>query len=62
MSIITTTEECDHDYHFGICQDCGGVTEDFDGAPMTQAEVTSGYVNPSQERMAAWQNKMAARR
>lgn len=33
-----------------------------DGAPQTQAEVTSGYVNPSQERMAAWEAKQAARR
>jgi len=33
-----------------------------DGAPLTQAEVTSGYVNPSQERMAAWEAKQAARR
>lgn len=29
-----------------------------DGAPITQFEVTSGYVNPSQERMAAWEQKL----
>jgi hypothetical protein len=28
-----------------------------DGAPMTREEVTAGYVNPSQERMAAWTAK-----
>jgi hypothetical protein len=28
-----------------------------DGAPQTREEVTAGYVNPSQERMAAWQQK-----
>lgn len=33
-----------------------------DGAPITQSEVTSGYVNPSQERMAAWEQKQALRR
>lgn len=33
-----------------------------DGAPLTREEVTSGYVNPSQERMAAWEAKQAARR
>lgn len=33
-----------------------------DGAPLTREEVTSGYVNPSQERMAAWEQKQAARR
>jgi hypothetical protein len=33
-----------------------------DGAPQTQAEVTSGYVNPSQERLDAWAEKQALRR
>jgi hypothetical protein len=28
-----------------------------DGAPQTREEVTSGYVNPSQERIAAWAQK-----
>lgn len=28
-----------------------------DGAPLTREEVTSGYVNPSRERMDAWLNK-----
>lgn len=29
-----------------------------DGAPHTQAEVTAGYVNPSQARTAAWNEKL----
>jgi hypothetical protein len=29
-----------------------------DGAPMTREEVTSGYVNPSYERMSAWEQKL----
>lgn len=64
MTNTTSTEKeyCEHDYCFGICQDCGAVTEDYDGAPMTQEEVTAGYVNPSQERMDAWLNKLALRR
>jgi hypothetical protein len=28
-----------------------------DGAPQTQAEVTSGHVNPSTARLEAWANK-----
>jgi len=28
-----------------------------DGAPQTREEVTAGYINPSQARMAAWQQK-----
>lgn len=51
-------DECDHDYSFGICNDCGDTTEDYDGAPLTREEVTAGYVNPSHERLAAWQQKL----
>lgn len=44
------------------CEDCAAdvcaCTCEVDGAPQTQAEVTSGHVNPSQARIEAWQNKM----
>ena len=48
------------------CDDCGGdvcqCTCDIDGAPHTQAEVTSGYVNPSQAKRDAWTQRLEARR
>ena len=38
---------------------CGRLyTCEVDGAPQTRAEVTAGYVNPSQARLDAWQNKL----
>lgn len=44
------------------CEDCGGDVCNCqcrtDGAPQTQAEVTSGYVNPSQARIDAWTQKL----
>lgn len=42
-------EDCHHDVCFCTCEK--------DGAPQTQAEVTGGYVNPTQARMAAWDEK-----
>lgn len=49
-----------------LCEDCGGdvclCTCDIDGAPQTQAEVTSGYVNPTQARLDAWREKQEAMR
>lgn len=43
---------CDRNHH--ICEDC---TCEHDGTPQTQEQVTAGHVNPSRERMAAWQEK-----
>jgi hypothetical protein len=44
------------------CEDCGSdvcqCTCELDGAPQTQAEVTAGYVNPSQARQDAWALKL----
>lgn len=44
------------------CEECGGdvcqCTCDIDGAPQTQAQVTSGHVNPSQARLQAWAQKV----
>ena len=57
MSTETISLECEHEFRFGICIDCDETNEDFDGAPMTREEVTSGYVNPSYERMSAWEQK-----
>lgn len=39
-------EKCRHDVCYCIC--------DVDGAPHTQAEVTAGYVHPSQAHLEAW--------
>jgi len=47
------TAVCGAGHH--ICTDC---TCDVDGAPQTQAEVTAGYVNPSQARQDAWAEKL----
>ncbi|MEO5317635.1 hypothetical protein PV761_03440 [Arthrobacter sp. CC3] len=51
---------------FYSCEDCGGdvcnCTCERDGAPQTQAEVTAGYVNPSQARMDAWQTRQDLRK
>ena len=43
-------DTCRHDVCYCTCQR--------DGAPHTQAEVTAGYVNPSQARMDAWTQKL----
>ncbi|MCO4257360.1 hypothetical protein [Pseudarthrobacter cellobiosi] len=48
---------CDNNHH--ICEAC---TCEHDGAPHTQAEVTSGHVNPSSARLDAWQEKLEATR
>ena len=42
-------EDCRNDVCFCTCEK--------DGAPMTREEVTAGYVNPTQARMAAWEEK-----
>lgn len=42
-------DDCHRDVCFCTCE--------VDGAPQTQAEVTGGYVNPTQARMAAWDEK-----
>ena len=48
------------------CEECGGdvcqCTCDIDGAPHAQAEVTAGYVNPSQAKRDAWTQRLEARR
>lgn len=52
----------------GLCEDCSGhtcaglCTCDHDGAPQTQAEVTSGHVNPSTTRLDAWTARQELRR
>ena len=43
-------EDCRRDVCFCTCH--------ADGAPQTRAEVTAGYVNPSQARMDAWTQKL----
>lgn len=55
------TDEC-YCRGVNVCPDCEqhACTQcecEKDGAPATQEEVTSGYVNPSQARMAAWEQK-----
>jgi len=58
---MTTTQPC-YCGRLYTCEDCGGdvckCTCDVDGAPQTRAETTAGYVNPSQARLDAWQNKL----
>lgn len=48
------------------CEDCGGdvcqCTCDVDGAPQTQAEVTTGYMNPAIAQLEAWANKQELKR
>ena len=43
-------EDCRRDICFCACEQ--------DGAPQTQAETTSGYVNPSAAKEAAWNEKL----
>lgn len=43
-------DTCRHDVCYCTCK--------ADGAPQTQAEVTAGYVNPSQARQDAWNQKL----
>lgn len=59
------TDEC---YCRGtnVCPDCEGHactdrTCDKDGTPDSREEVTAGYVNPSQARMDAWEQKIEAK-
>ena len=42
-------EDCRRDVCFCACE--------VDGTPETRSEVTSGYVNPSAARLAAWNQK-----
>lgn len=50
----------------GGLYDCGNDTCrcdcDKDGAPYSQADVTAGYINPSQARLAAWSQKQEVTR
>ena len=56
---MTTTQPC-YCGRLYTCDDCGGdvcnCTCDVDGAPQTQP--VAGYVNPSQARLNAWQEKL----
>ena len=53
----TPTTDCDHEYNFGICIDCGEPAENYDGAPHTREEVTTGWEPPGWEMETAWAEK-----
>jgi hypothetical protein len=46
-----------HEYNFGVCVDCEDIDETYDPTPDTREQITAGYVNPSYERLRAWEMK-----
>jgi hypothetical protein len=48
------------------CEDCGGDVCNCqcrtDGAPQTQTEATTGYMNPAIAQVEAWANKQELKR